>query len=155
MEWESDNPFNTHTCPRQVCRSPGRRSSWELEFRDCGGISGWGLLLTTGRQIKGMWERRLWWICLWRKTGQPWKQGDPAESCIRGGAITIASLSPHISMGSWTIERLAHQTPDGLNYRAGPHPGCSFKGLKCQSTVGPQPGGPLYVPDMQNNREGP
>ena len=31
--------------------------------------------------------------CLWRKVGQPWKQGDPAESHIVGGAITIASLS--------------------------------------------------------------
>jgi len=27
------------------------------------------------------------------KAGQPWKQGDTAESCVVGGAITIASLS--------------------------------------------------------------
>ena len=33
--------------------------------------------------------------CLWRKAGQPWKQGDPAESCTGGGAITIASIPPH------------------------------------------------------------
>ena len=38
--------------------------------------------------------------CLWRKAGQPWKQGNTAESCIGGGAITIASLSPHTSLGS-------------------------------------------------------
>ena len=25
----------------QRCRSPGRCNSWELEFRDCGAISGW------------------------------------------------------------------------------------------------------------------
>ena len=34
------------------------------------------------------------------KAGQPWKQGDSAESCIGGGAITIASLSLHASVGS-------------------------------------------------------
>ena len=28
---------------------------------------------------------------LWRKAGQPWKQGDTAESCVGGGAITIVS----------------------------------------------------------------
>ena len=36
------------------------------------------------------------------------------------------------------IKRLAHQTPDALNYR-----------------VEPQPGEPLYVLDVPNNREGP
>ena len=35
--------------------------------------------------------------CLWRKARQPWKQGNTAESCIVGGAITIACLSPHTS----------------------------------------------------------
>ena len=30
--------------------------------------------------------------CLWRKAGQPWKQGDTAEPRIEGEAITIASL---------------------------------------------------------------
>ena len=29
--------------------------------------------------------------CLWRKAGQPWKQGDTAESRVEGGTITIAS----------------------------------------------------------------
>ena len=38
--------------------------------------------------------------CLWRKAEQPWKQGDTAESHIAVGAITIASLSPHSSIGS-------------------------------------------------------
>ena len=41
---------------------------------------------------------------LWRKAGQPWKQGDTAESRIEGGAITIASVSPHVSNSSRTIE---------------------------------------------------
>ena len=35
-----------------------------------------------------------------RKARQPWKQGNTAESCIGGGAITIASLSPHSMIGS-------------------------------------------------------
>jgi len=68
---------------------------------------------------------------------QPWKQSDTAESRVRGGAITIASLSPQ-PVSAAEQERLAHQTPDALNYR-----------------VGPQPGGALCVPDLLNNREGP
>ena len=35
--------------------------------------------------------------CLWRKAKQPCKQGDTAESCIAGGAITIAFLSSQAS----------------------------------------------------------
>ena len=38
--------------------------------------------------------------CLWRKAREPWNQGDTAESCVGGRAITIASLSPKASMGS-------------------------------------------------------
>ena len=64
--------------------------------------------------------------CLWRKA--------TVESCIEGGAIPIAFLPQHTSISSWTTERLAHQTPDVLNYRVGPHPGYSFKCLACQST---------------------
>ena len=71
---------------------------------------------------------------LWRKAGQPWKQGDPAESHIEGGAVTIASHSPQASISSLTIERVAHQMPDTLNYRIGPHPRCPFKCLMSQST---------------------
>jgi len=41
----------------------------------------------------------------WRKAGQPWKQGNTAESWVGGGAITITSLSPpDTSIGSSTIE---------------------------------------------------
>ena len=36
--------------------------------------------------------------CLWRKAGQTWKQGASAESRVGGGAIAIASLSPHASI---------------------------------------------------------
>ena len=48
MEWKSDSPCCSHTYP-------GWCSGWELEFRDCGAIPGWGLLLTGERQIEGMW----------------------------------------------------------------------------------------------------
>ena len=51
-----------------------------------------------------------------------WKQGDTAESHVRDGVITIASLPPHASISSWTTERLAHQMPDAL-YRVGSQPG--------------------------------
>jgi len=34
------------------------------------------------------------------KPGKPWKQDNTAESCIGGGANTIASLSPHASICS-------------------------------------------------------
>ena len=67
--------------------------------------------------------------CQWRKARQPWKQGDTAESRVGGGAITEASLPIPISIGSWTIERLAHQMPDALNYRVGPYPECTFQWL--------------------------
>ena len=36
--------------------------------------------------------------CRWRKARQPWKRGDTAELQVVGGAITIASLSPHASI---------------------------------------------------------
>ena len=59
-----------------------------------------------------------------RKAREPWEQDDPAESRIGDGAITT-TLSPHASI-IWTVERLAHQTPDALNHRRS-HPGCPFK----------------------------
>ena len=69
-----------------------------------------------------------WGECLWRKARQSWKPGDTAESRVGCEATTIASVSPHAGICCWT-ERLAHQTPDALNCRVGPHPGCFFKWL--------------------------
>ena len=144
MEWKSDSPCCSHTYPRQECRSPGRHRSWELEFRDCGAIPGRGLLLLWRDRLRECEGGDCGGKCLWRKAGQPWKQGNTAESCIVGGAITIASLSPHASIGTWTVKRLAHQTPDALHYRVGPHPGCPFKCLKCRSMGrNPAKGAPL------------
>ena len=53
--------LHSHTYPGQEHRSAGRGSSWELEFRDCGAIPQWGLLMTSERWIEGMWGRRSWW----------------------------------------------------------------------------------------------
>jgi len=61
MEWKSDSTCRSHTYYGQECWSPGRCSSWELEFRDCGANPGRGLLLTVEIQIEGMWGRRSWW----------------------------------------------------------------------------------------------
>ena len=93
--------------------------------------------------------------CLWRKARQPWKQGDTAESHVEGGAITIASLSPYISIGKWTTENLTHQRPDTLNYRLGPHPGAPFSAWCAQLQSGTLIRQPLCVPEAQINREGP
>ena len=43
-----------------------------------------------GGDCGGKWLRK--------KAGQPRKQGDIDKSCVGGGAITIASLSPHASI---------------------------------------------------------
>ena len=40
-----------------------------------------------------------------------WKQGDTTESCVRGGAITKASLSPHVSMAAEQGSELQSMTP--------------------------------------------
>ena len=60
---------------------------------------------------------------------EPWNQGNTAESHLRGGAVTTASLPPHSSISSLTVERLAHQMPEALNYRVGPHPSAPLSAL--------------------------
>ena len=60
MEWEPDSPCHSPIYPGQGRRSPTRCRGWEVEFRDCGAISGWGLLLTVERGRERMWGRRLW-----------------------------------------------------------------------------------------------
>ena len=71
-----------------------------------------------------------WWEMPVGGSRQPWKQGNIAESHVRGGPITIAPPSPHRpASGSWTIERLAHQMPETLNCKAGHHPESPFKCL--------------------------
>ena len=154
MEWESDSPCHSGTYPRQGHKSPRRRSSWDLELRDCGAIPGQRLLLTVERQIEGMWGRRLWWE-------MPVEESQAAMEArrycwvTRGGvAITIAPL-PTGQCHSWTLERLAPQAPEALNYRVGPHLGCPFKCLMSKTTVEDPTRGPLSVPDARINRERP
>ena len=122
MEWESDSSCNSHTYPKQEHWSPGRCSGWQLGFRDCGAIPKWGLLLTVDRQIRlrGCEGGDGGGKCLWKKAGQPWKQGYTDVSHIEGGAIIRAFLSPHASISNWTIERLAHQMPDPQTGRLWP-----------------------------------
>ena len=97
---------------------------WRDGSRGCEGGDGGGRCLWWEMPVEGGWAatevRRECWVT------------------HRGGAISIASLSPHASISGWIVERLAHQMPEALNYRVGAHPG-----------------GPLYVPDTPNNREGP
>ena len=155
MEWESDSPCHSHTYPGQGHRSPGRRSRWELEFRDCAAIPGRGLLLTEERQIEGMWRRRLWWE-------MSVEESPAAMEARRYCWVTNSGWSHHHSLPLPTGYH-----PQLNNTDAGPssawhtelqsrtHPGYPCKGLMCLSRVGPQPGGPLYVLDTPNNREGP
>ena len=59
--------------------------------------------------------------CLWKKAGQPWKQGNSAELCIGSGAITIASLPTRQQLNNgeadpwnaWCTE-LQSRTPAGV-----------------------------------------
>ena len=122
MEWESDSPCRSHI---YLDREAGPLE--DAEDRS------WNLGIVEQSQ-----DKSCYWLqrdgsrgceggdcgakCQWRKARQPWKQGDTAESHVGCRAITIASLSPYASVSSWTIERLAHQTPDALNYWVGPLP---------------------------------
>ena len=145
MEWESDSPCCSHTYPRQghrppegtaagswslgiVEQSPGKGSCWLRRDRsggceggDCGGK------IPVEESWAAMEEGQCCWV-----TCKGWRHHH--------------SLSPptHASIRSWTIERLAHQMPDALNYRLGRHPACSFKWLMCRTRVGsPASGVPL------------
>ena len=119
--------------PRTGRRSSIRSSSWELKFGDCGAIPGRGLLLTSERRIKRMSGRRLVGNTC---GGKPGSHGGKARILLSHAQRVEPSpqpLSPHASIGRGTTERLARQTPDALNSRAGPHPECSFKCLMRRS----------------------
>ena len=145
MEWESDSTCWSHMYPRQGCRAPRRCSGWELEHKDCGGNPGQELLATADRQTEGVSGRRLWWEMPVEGARQPWKQGDTAESCLGGKAITIASLSPHASISSWTIETVAPSSAWHMEQQSRtPPPGASLGAwcTKLQSRT-PAKGAPL------------
>ena len=133
LEWESDSPCPSHTqtgtqIPLEGAVA-GNSSLGVLEQS-----LGEGCCWLQRDRLRGYGEGDYGGECLWRKAGQPWKQGDTAESCIGGRVITIASLLPHAHIGSWNIERMAHQMPDTLKYSVGPYPGCFIKWLMHRTT---------------------
>ena len=129
MEWESDGPCLNHTYLGQECRSSGKHSGWELEFRDCEAIPGWGLLLNEERQIEGMWGWRL-------LGGMPMEESQAAMGTrwycwvMCRGWSHHHSHSPHMpastaeQQSGWPIKCLTHWT----------HPGCSFEWLMPRTT---------------------
>ena len=100
---ESDSPCQSHTYPGQGPRSPGRCNGWQLDFRDCGTISGRGLMLTAERWLVGMWGGDRGGKSPWRKARQPWKQGDTAESHVEGWSQQ-PSLSP--TCQHWQLNKI-------------------------------------------------
>ena len=131
MAWESDSPCCSHAYPR---RDSGR----ELEFRDCGAIPGPGLLLTAERWIEGMWRRRLWW-------GMSVEEISAAMEARWYCWVTCGGWSYHHSLSP-----SACQQQQLNNRKAGP------SNAWCTELQSRTPGGgPLYVPDAPNNREGP
>ena len=74
--------------------------------------------------------------CLWRNAGQPWKQGDNAESHVGDGDGTIASLSPHTRQ--LNNREAGPSNVQGTELRVGTHPGCPL----------------MFVTDAPNIREG-
>ena len=153
MEWESDSHWGSHTYPRQVRSFPGRLSSWELGFRDCGAIPGQGLLLTAERQIEGIWGRILWWE-------MSVKESQAAMEARRYCWVTHRGWSHHHSLSFPTcqnqqLNNREADPPDALNYRVGPHPGCFFKCLTRQPTEeDPTQGGPSIYDEVPNKRKG-
>jgi len=139
MEWESDSPCHSHTHPRDGCRSSGRRSSWQLEYRDCGAIPGRVLLLTTERRSDGMWGRRLGWEM-------------PVEEC-RQGAMEARwyfwfNHRGRSHLHSLSLPTQHHQQLN--NWEAGPSSTWLTELQGRTSAIGSP-----YVPDVLNNREGP
>ena len=130
MEWESDSSCHIHTYPREGCRSlrGTETGSWSLGIVEQS--QGEGCCLTAERWIEGMWGRRLW-----------------KEMPVKGGqaAMEARRWSHHHSLSVPTCHN------QQLNNReAGP---LNPWGTEVQSRL--QSGGPLYVPDALNNREGP
>ena len=141
---ENHSPCCSHTTP---ARNPGPlegtvAGNWTLGI--VGKFQGDGCCWPWGDRSRGCEGGDRGGKCQWRQARQSWKQGDTAESRIGCGVITMLSLPWYASIGSWTTERTAHQTPDAPNYRMRPHPGCPFKCLMCQMTEkDPRQGSPL------------
>ena len=149
MEWESDSLCCSHAYPRWC-------SGWDLELRNCGAVPGGGLLLTAERQIRGMWGRRLWWEMPVEESRAGMKAKRYCWIMHRGWSHRYNLSLLTASIGRWTTERLARQTPDALNYRVGPHPGCPFKCLMRPSMEkDPSQGTPLCAWRAEQQRRTP
>ena len=111
-KWKENQTVHSRTYPGQGCWSPGRHSSCKLEFRDCGAIQGWVLLLTAEmdwRDVRK--EIMVGNVC----GGKLHSHGSKVVLVSHGsGCSHHHSLSPP-SIASWTGKRLAYQTPDTLN----------------------------------------
>ena len=118
-EWNEDRTVPGEPyIPRQG-HGPGRPRGWGLEFRDCGAISGRGLLLAAERRCRGG------EIAVGRGGGRKPGTAEARRSCCvppADGAIPIASppARQHRQLNSREAGR---QTPEHLIYRAGPQPG--------------------------------
>ena len=109
--------------------------SWSLGIVEQSQGEGWCWLQRVG--LRRCEEGDCGGKCLWRKAGEPWKQGDTAESWVVGVAITTASLSPR---PHW---QLNSREADPSNAWC----------TELQSK--PSPGRLLYVADAPNNGEEP
>ena len=156
MEWESDSTCHSHTYAGQEHGSPGRGSSWELEFRDCEAIPVWGLLLTPERWIEGMWGRGSWWE-------MPVEESQAAMEAKRYCSVMHSGWSRHHSLSLYTCqyEQLNNRKAGPSNTwcieiwsRTPPRVLLSVSDVPVYR-VRPQSGGPLFVPDTPNNRESP
>ena len=100
----NENQAVLATAIHTLCRKETRvswKKSLELEFRDCGAIPVWGLLLTAERWIKGCEGGDPGGKCLWRKARQPWKQGDSAESHIESHHHSLSlSTGQHLQLNN-------------------------------------------------------
>ena len=151
MEWESDSPCCSHTYAGQEYRSPGRGSSWELEFRDCGAVPVQWLLWTVERWIEEMWGRRLWWETPVEEsqaamearwycwvTRRSWSHHHslslhkPASAAEQWRDRPIKDLTTELQ--SRAPHRVPFPVPDVQIYRVGPHLGCPFQCLMRRST---------------------
>ena len=126
MKWESDSPCRSHTyADRDADPLEGAvAGSWSLGIVEQS--LGEGCCWLQRDRLRGCGGVDYGGKCLWRKAGHPWKQGDTAESCTGSRVITIASLPPHVSLGSWKIERLAHPWPDHWTTEWDPTKGASL-----------------------------
>jgi hypothetical protein len=102
IEWEPHRQSVLQPyVPQTGMQVPSTHSSWKLGHRDWREISGRGWLLTAGRWPNAMWERRLLQGMPLEEIGQPWRQGNPAESGTGWSHHCSLSLPPHIGTGSW------------------------------------------------------